>query len=88
MEVAPQTRETLSGLTVEYQAFAKYQTGEVLDVTSSSTWQIQDTSVAELSTPTDTAQPVVAKQAGITKVSAQFNTLVNSAQLVVLDSAV
>lgn len=86
LEISPSIRETLVGFVVDYQALAKYQTGEIINVTSSSDWAVSNTAIASLQQPMQGLQPILATSVGLTKVSAQFNSLVSQGQLTVIDS--
>jgi hypothetical protein len=88
LEVTPSKHETLVGLTVNYQAWAKYQTGDLVNVTSSSSWSLSKPSIADIQTQGDGSQIILAKSVGVTDVSAQFKTFNSNGQLAVIDSPV
>ncbi len=88
LDVTPLQHQTLFGLTTEYRAYARYQSGERFDVTQSSTWQIEDSELAEIQAGDSDSISVVAKKTGITDVRAVFKSLKNQGQLAIIDSPV
>ena len=88
LQVTPNQHETLVGLTVNYQAWAKYQTGDLVNVTSSSSWSLSKSNIADIQTQGDGSQIVLAKSVGLTDVSAQFKTFNSNGQLAVIASPV
>jgi len=88
LDVKPLQHQTLVGLTTQYHAYARYQSGERFDVTQSSSWQIEDTELAEFQSNELNAITVLAKKIGITDVKAEFKSLKNQGQLAIIDSPV
>ncbi|TMO84617.1 Ig-like domain-containing protein [Pseudoalteromonas spongiae] len=88
LDVTPLQHQTLVGLTTEYRAYARYQSGQRFDVTQSTNWQIEDAELAELRANDSDSISVVAKQTGITDVKAVFKSLENQGQLAIIDSPV
>lgn len=88
LDVTPLQHQTLVGLTTEYRAYARYQSGERFDVTQSSNWQIQDAEIAEIQANDSDSISIVAKQPGITDVRVAFKSLENQGQLAIIDSPV
>lgn len=88
LQVTPSQHETLVGLTVNYQAWAKYQTGELVNVTASSSWSLSKPSIAEIQNQLNNNQIILAKSVGLTDVSVQFKTFNSNGQLAIIDSPV
>lgn len=79
LEVTPKTATIYVGETQQYEANALYSDGTKKDVTAESNWKVQDTNIADINNGS-----AKGKKTGTTSVTATFEGLSDSADLIVI----